>query len=603
MDRGMDRSARGFSDPVAASSHADRRHSIRQKLNTPIYASFNGPQTGMVVDLSELLDLHEEGFSVQTGQRLEVNRAITVCLDLPETRNYIHCSGQVIWSDDAGRGGIRFARLPERSRQILKEWLFANLMIGCANHAARGEQRSRSEDANSLEPPASVQAPAIAPMSEGSAMLSAVEAVRLVVREIGDDLDKILQLVTERALSFSGASGAALAMVANGKMICRARAGETAPPLGSAVDIERGLSGECVRSGRTISCEDAENDTRVDPEVCRTLNIRSFIAAPIVCNLQVIGLLEIFSPHPRSFTKNHEVLLSRLVELIPHSLEENEAESRLDESRLDQYRDKLPEGLLRANSPEAVPAIAPQVASTQMASLEFASISATRDAFREPDAEAGGQALTQNSNNEESEHVPEPPPEASARLLYRALIGLAIAVAFVVIGYLVAPMIDKRWAVSPQASQRSTIAAAGGVSGQRDAEPGPQNKFLADLRKLADQGNADAQWQMGARYHNGEGVPRDDVQAMQWFGRAAEQGHVTAQATLGAYYWAGRGVPQDLSKAYFWSRLALAQGDENSKARLEGLATQMTREQVSAASQQAEDWIRSHGQRAKAVAN
>jgi TPR repeat protein len=90
---------------------------------------------------------------------------------------------------------------------------------------------------------------------------------------------------------------------------------------------------------------------------------------------------------------------------------------------------------------------------------------------------------------------------------------------------------------------------------------------------------------------------------MQWFGRAAEQGHVTAQATLGAYYWAGRGVPQDLAKAYFWSRLALAQGDENSKARLEGLATQMTREQVSAASQQAEDWIRSHGQRAKAVAN
>ncbi len=99
---------------------------------------------------------------------------------------------------------------------------------------------------------------------------------------------------------------------------------------------------------------------------------------------------------------------------------------------------------------------------------------------------------------------------------------------------------------------------------------------------------------MGVRCHNGEDVPRDDVQAMQWFLRAAEQGHVTAQATLGAYYWAGRGVPQDLSQAYFWSAIALAQGDENSKSRLEGLTSQMTRAQVSAARQQAEVWIHQH---------
>jgi len=105
------------------------------------------------------------------------------------------------------------------------------------------------------------------------------------------------------------------------------------------------------------------------------------------------------------------------------------------------------------------------------------------------------------------------------------------------------------------------------------------------------------------RYHNGEDVPRDDVQAMQWFLRAAGRGHVPAQATLGAYYWAGRGVPQDLSKAYFWSEIALVQGDENSKSRLEGLASQMTRAQVSAARQQAEAWIRTHNQRAKSEAN
>jgi uncharacterized protein len=90
---------------------------------------------------------------------------------------------------------------------------------------------------------------------------------------------------------------------------------------------------------------------------------------------------------------------------------------------------------------------------------------------------------------------------------------------------------------------------------------------------------------------------------MQWFMRAAEQGNISAQSALGSYYWAGRGVPEDLSKAYMWSEIALAGGDENSKSRLEGLASQMTREQVSAANQQAEEWIRTHGQRAKSEPN
>jgi TPR repeat protein len=103
---------------------------------------------------------------------------------------------------------------------------------------------------------------------------------------------------------------------------------------------------------------------------------------------------------------------------------------------------------------------------------------------------------------------------------------------------------------------------------------------------------------LGILYHNGEGVPQDDAQAVEWFLRSAEQGYVRAQSTLGAYYWAGRGVPRDYSKAYFWSQLALAQGDENSKSRLEGLAAQMTQSQVAEARQQAEAWLHAHNQAA-----
>src|SRR5208283_6044197 len=148
MDATMDRSILRLPDPVAGAPRGERRLSVRQKLNTPVYASFKGPQTGLVVDLSELLDLHEEGFAVQTSERLEMNRAVTLCLDLPETKSYVHGSGQVIWSDDSGRGGIKFSVLSDGSRKILKEWLFANLLIACSNHAARSEQRARREEEN-----------------------------------------------------------------------------------------------------------------------------------------------------------------------------------------------------------------------------------------------------------------------------------------------------------------------------------------------------------------------------------------------------------------------------------------------------------------------
>ena len=67
-----------------------------------------------------------------------------------------------------------------------------------------------------------------------------------------------------------------------------------------------------------------------------------------------------------------------------------------------------------------------------------------------------------------------------------------------------------------------------------------------------------------------------------------------SQATLGAYYWAGRGVPQDLTKAYFWSILAQAGGDQASKYRVAVLASRMSRSQVLAAQQQANDWLRNH---------
>src|SRR5207253_8241934 len=121
----------------------NRRRRVRHKVHTPAYATLNGASGGMVLDLNEILDISQDGMAMQASPALEVNRTVSLCLDLSETKTYIHTTGNVIWSDGSGRTGIRFADMPEASVSHLKEWLFLNAML--AGVARGGAQKSQVE--------------------------------------------------------------------------------------------------------------------------------------------------------------------------------------------------------------------------------------------------------------------------------------------------------------------------------------------------------------------------------------------------------------------------------------------------------------------------
>ena len=158
--------------------------------------------------------------------------------------------------------------------------------------------------------------------------------------------------------------------------------------------------------------------------------------------------------------------------------------------------------------------------------------------------------------------------------------------------WLIAPWVSSTMHSSGRTPSRAQAAPAAPKSSALPANGLPANVTdLASLRKVAEQGDPAAQFSLGARYATGEEVKQDYTEAVRWFTKAAEQGHILAQATLGAYYWAGRGVPQDLTKAYYWSVLAQAGGDQASKYRVAVLASRMSRSQVLAAQQQANDWL------------
>ncbi len=128
----------------------------------------------------------------------------------------------------------------------------------------------------------------------------------------GHSLDLILDRIADAAWQLTGASGAAIAMWKDGEMVCRARAGETAPALGIRLSVESGISGACLSTGNLQQCDDTQNDPRVDAEVCRDLGLRSIVALPIQAWREANGILEVFSTESQAFTQQHVALLQQL---------------------------------------------------------------------------------------------------------------------------------------------------------------------------------------------------------------------------------------------------------------------------------------------------
>jgi TPR repeat protein len=114
------------------------------------------------------------------------------------------------------------------------------------------------------------------------------------------------------------------------------------------------------------------------------------------------------------------------------------------------------------------------------------------------------------------------------------------------------------------------------------------------FRKAADQGDVNAQPSLGAMYAKGLGVPQDYTKAMKWYRKAAEEGFAESQVNLGLAYYDGQGVPQDHATAHMWFSLAAENGDkEGAKAR-DLLAKSMTPAQIAKARKLAREWLEKH---------
>jgi putative methionine-R-sulfoxide reductase with GAF domain len=139
------------------------------------------------------------------------------------------------------------------------------------------------------------------------------------------DLDAILQLLAERAEYITNATGAAIALRDGDAMVCRASAGSSAPVLGARLQVDSGLSGESIRTRQTLRCDDAENDSRVNRDSCRSFGIASLVVMPLVREQQVGGVFELFSDQPYAFSERDLDTLERLGDMVHTALQHAEA--------------------------------------------------------------------------------------------------------------------------------------------------------------------------------------------------------------------------------------------------------------------------------------
>lgn len=111
------------------------------------------------------------------------------------------------------------------------------------------------------------------------------------------------------------------------------------------------------------------------------------------------------------------------------------------------------------------------------------------------------------------------------------------------------------------------------------------------LKPRADEGDPEAQFNLGLYYFQGLGGDRNYTEAAKLFRGAAEQGHVMAANNLGAMNMDGRGIPRNLPEAWFWFAVVAHRGDQAGGVLRDLVASQMTRLQVEQARERFEAYV------------
>ena len=122
---------------------------------------------------------------------------------------------------------------------------------------------------------------------------------------------------------------------------------------------------------------------------------------------------------------------------------------------------------------------------------------------------------------------------------------------------------------------------------------GDYTTALQELRPLAEQGDAWAQYFLADMYQRGLGVPKDVTEVIKWLRLAAEQRHVESMIGLASIYAYDFGESPRYVKAHMWSTITHFNGDEIGKSLADEMESSMTDADIQKARAMAKECINS----------
>jgi PilZ domain len=135
------------------SSARSARLGYRHPLPLLAYVRIDHANGGIIRNLSD------SGLGIQAVGRLHPGQVVHLRFELLKPKIRVEATAQVSWAEGSGQAGLRFTEIPSRTRRLLKDWVFTDLlaaakeigpgsMFGCASPA----QKARVEDGLMMSP-------------------------------------------------------------------------------------------------------------------------------------------------------------------------------------------------------------------------------------------------------------------------------------------------------------------------------------------------------------------------------------------------------------------------------------------------------------------
>ena len=103
------------------------RKEKRKDARAAVHAHATVDYANIQQEKATLVDLSKNGMAVRFGKKLPPTSKVYFQFRLPQQTQSVRLSGQLVWQDWNGRGGIQFVDVPKTSRRLLDEFLGANL--------------------------------------------------------------------------------------------------------------------------------------------------------------------------------------------------------------------------------------------------------------------------------------------------------------------------------------------------------------------------------------------------------------------------------------------------------------------------------------------